>query len=214
MTREITLAYEPSSDPREVRIVILANGRPWLRCLVRSNGPPLRPSGEALLCFGLLPAIELGCDLRIEEPLLLEHLRVCYQGGPNCGTCKKCVVTRICLDVLGAGRPVPSFPAGRPPLDPGALRVADTSARNDRLVLRAAAVAVGGHDRLVPLLDAAVAEFDTRRPSLAERLRLKERLRVARHRWRFHSQRWSRGSVRQFEKVPPRIDRDSKRDDV
>jgi hypothetical protein len=27
--------------------------------------------------------------------------------------------------------------------------------------------------------------LDSRRPSLAERLRLKQRLRVARHRWRF-----------------------------
>lgn len=377
MTREIAIAYEPSPDPREVRIAMRANGRPWLRCFVRSHGPTLRPCGEALLCFGLLPAIELGCGLHIEapvdrgllagidavqrlvagwtpgcrpvavtapaadatyppgrghglffsagvdsayslavnrdridgivtligadiavadrqraawlagiaarvaqgfgvesivietdvpermrpylgwieyhgsalagirhlladrfatmrvaasadaatmwdtpwgshpgldprlgtagatieldglvtrpekiarvleEPLLLEHLRVCYEGGPNCGTCTKCVATRIGLDVLGGGRAVPSFPAGPPPLDPAALRVSDTSIRNDRLVLRAAAAAAGGRERLVTLLDAAVAEFDARRPSLAGRLRLKERLRVARHRWRF-----------------------------
>lgn len=377
MSREITIGYEPTGDPREVRITLRADGRPWLGCFVRSSGPALRPCGEALLCFGLLPAIELGCDLRIEapvdrgllagiaevqrlvagwtpgcrpvaitapageavypadrggglffsggvdsayslatnrerldglvtligcdvaiddheragwlaglarraaaahglepvvvetdvparirpylgwieyhgsalagirhlladrfatmlvaasadaatmwdspwgshpgldprlgtagativldglvtrpekiarvldEPALLEDLRVCFHGGPNCGVCAKCVMTRICLDVLGAGRPLPVFFAAAPPLDPRALAVDDTTVRNERLVLRAAAVAAGGHDRLVGLLDAAVAAFDRRRPSLAERLSLKQRLRVARHRWRF-----------------------------
>ena len=69
MPHQITLRYEPSRDPREVRIAFLLNRRPWLGCFVRSSGPPLRPCGEALLCMGLLPAIELACDLRIEEPV-------------------------------------------------------------------------------------------------------------------------------------------------
>jgi len=378
MSREIALGYEPSSDPREVRIALRAGGRPWLECFVRSSGPPLRPCGEALLCFGLLPAIELGCDLRIEapvdrsllsaiadvqrlvagwtpgcrpvavaapaaaavypedrghglffsggvdsayslatnrerldglvtivgcdvavddrervawleeiarraaaahgleaivvetdlparmhrylgwieyhgsalagirhlladrfatmrvagsvdettmwdipwgshpgldprlgtagaeiildglvtrpekiarlleEPALLQDLRVCFHGGRNCGTCGKCAMTRICLDVLGGGRPLPVFfAAAPPPLDPRVLAIADMSVRNDRLALRRAAAVAGGHDRLVGLLDATVASFDRRRPPIAERLRLKQRLRVARHRWRF-----------------------------
>lgn len=381
MTRELSLAFEPSPDPREVRIVIRLDGVPWLRSFVRSSGPALRESGDALLAIGMLPAIELGCSLRIEapvdrgllagiddvqrlvagwtpgcrpaaihaevadstypdgrgqglffsagvdssyslamnrehldglvtvigcdvdvadaagaarlagiarrvaaahgveaivletdlparmrrylgwieyhgsalaglrhllanrfatmrvaasadaatmwqepwgshpgldprlgttgativldgtvtrpekiarildEPVLLEHLRVCYHGGPNCGRCTKCVVTRICLDVLGRGRPMPSFPAERPALAAAPLTVTDTSVRNDRLVLRAAAVAAGGHDRLVALLDAAIERFDRRRPSIAERLQFKERLRVARHRWRFRRDR-------------------------
>lgn len=374
--REIALAFEPTSDPREVRIALRSGGRRLFTCFVRSQGPALRPCGEALLCFGLLPAIELGCDLRIEaavdrdllagidevqrlvagwapgcrpvaiaveaadpvqptargcglffsggvdsayslatnrsrldglvtligcdvavddreraawlaalarrvaaahglesivietdlparmhrylgwieyhgsalagirhlladrfglmlvaasadeatmwdtpwgshpgldprlgtaaaaiqldglvtrpekiarlvdEPALLADLRVCYHGGRNCGTCSKCVLTRTCLDVLGGGRPLPVTFAATPPLEPRVLRISDPSVRSERLVLRAAA-ASGGHDRLAGLLDAAVAEFDGRRPSFAERLRLKDRLRVARHRWRF-----------------------------
>ena len=47
------------------------------------------------------------------------------------------------------------------------------------------AAAAGGHDQLVRMLDAVVAAYDRRRPSLVEKLRLKQRLRVARHRWRF-----------------------------
>jgi|688.fasta_scaffold153464_2 hypothetical protein len=377
MNHEIGIGFETSADPRLLRIVMTRDGRPWLRSFVRSSGPALRASGDALLCFGLLPAIELGCRLRIdapvdrglrassavvqrmvagwtpgcrpvevtapaadstypadrghgvffsagidssyslatnrqrldglvtvigcdvdladgeraawlvgnvrrvaaayrlepivletdlpalmhrylgwieyhgsmlaglrhlladrfatmrvaasadeatmwdlpwgshpgldprlgtpgaaivldglvtrpekvarvlEEPVLLEHLRVCYHGGPNCGICEKCVLTRICLDVLGGGRQLPSFPDESPPFDGRVLHVADTSVRNDRLVLRAAAVRAGGHERLVAAIDAAIAEFDRRRPTLAERLRLKERLRVWRHRRRF-----------------------------
>lgn len=376
MTREIALRYDSSSDPCEVRIALLHGGRRWLECFVRSSGPPLRPSGDALLCLGLLPAIELGCDLRIEppvdrdllaavedvqqmvagwtpgcrpvritapvcvaeypagrgnglffsggvdssyslavnsevldgivtligcdvaladseraswlagisrrvaaaygiepivvetdlparmhrylgwieyhgsalagfrhlladrfatmrvaasvdeatmwdlpwgshpgldprlgtngatilldglvtrpeklarlldEPTLLETLRVCYHGGPNCGACEKCLTTWICLDVLGGGRPVPTFPTGRPPLDAAALAVPDASVRNDRLVLREAARRAGGHEDLIAAIDKAVAAFDRRRPTLAERLRLKERLRINRHRRR------------------------------
>ncbi len=376
MPHQITLRYEPSRDPREVRIAFLLNRRPWLGCFVRSSGPPLRPCGEALLCMGLLPAIELACDLRIEEPVdrtllaavddvqrmvagwtpgchpvrivaptrdakypngrghglffsggvdssyslavnrnqldgivtllgcdisladretadwlaglsrrvamamgvesiivetdlpeqmhrylgwieyhgsalagirhlfgdrfasmrvaasvdeatkwslpwgshpgidprlgtadatilldglvtrpeklarllaepvLLENLRVCYHGGPNCGKCSKCLSTWVCLDVLGGGQPVPSFPPGRPPLNPAALAIPDTSVRNDRLGLRAEAIRAGGHETLVAMIDAAVAAFDLRRPTLAERYQLKGLMRVARHRWR------------------------------
>lgn len=377
MSHEIGIGFEASSDPRLVRVMMTRDGRPWLRSFVRSSGPALRASGDALLCFGLLPAIELGCRLRIdapvdggllassalvqrmvagwtpgcspvevtaesvdstypaarghgvffsagidssyslatnrhrldglvtvigcdvdladggraawlaenvrqvagsyglepivletdlpalmhpylgwieyhgsmlaglrhlladrfatmriaasadaatmwdlpwgshpgldprlgtegapilldglvtrpqkiarvlEEPVLLEHLRVCYHGGPTCGICEKCVLTRICLDVLGGGRHLPSFPGEAPPRDGRALHVPDASARNDRIVLRAAAVRAGGHERLIAAIDAAIAEFDRRRPTLAERLRLKERLRVWRHRRRF-----------------------------
>lgn len=377
MSHEIGIGFEDSSDPRVVRVVMTRDGRPWLRSFVRSSGPPLRASGDALLCFGLLPAIELGCRLRIDapvdrgllvssaavqrmvagwtpgcrpveviahpaesaypearghgvffsagvdssysmavnrhlldglatvigcdvdladreraawladtvrrvavayglepivletdlparmhpylgwieyhgsmlaglrhlladrfatmrvaasadaetmwdlpwgshpgldpqlgtagapilfdgvvsrpekvarvlkEPVLLEHLRVCYHGGPNCGTCEKCVQTRICCDVLGGGRRLPSFPGEPPPFDGRVLHVPDASVRNDRVVLRAAAVRAGGHERLVDAIDAAIAAFDRRRPTLAERLHLKERLRVWRHRRRF-----------------------------
>jgi len=377
VTTEIGIAYEPSADERVVRIVLKRRGRPWLRSFIRSSGPPLRPSGDALLCFGLLPAMELGCRLRVEapvdhgllsashavqplvagwspgcrpvdliaspvdssypsqrghgafysggvdsaytlathrseldgivtvigcdipltdeervawlsdtttrvaaaygidpivietdlavrmhpylgwieyhgsmlaglrhlladrfatmrvaasvdaatmwtipwgshpgidpqlgtagapilldgfvtrpekiarllrEPVLLEHLRVCFHGGPNCGTCEKCAMTRICLDVLDGMRAIASFPGPPPPLNGKTLHVSDTSVRNDRLTLRQAALRAGGQDRLIAAIDAAVAAFDRRRPSLLERLRVGERLRLARHRMRF-----------------------------
>jgi hypothetical protein len=377
MGGEISVGYEPSDDPRVVRLVFAHEGRPWLRSFIRSSGPALRPSGDALLCFALLPAIELGRPLRIlapvdrgllaaadrvqrmlaawspgcrpvritapptdsayapgrghgvffsggvdsayslatgrgvvdgivtvigcdveltdranadrlaaitrrvaaaygtepilvetdlpermhpycgwieyhgsalagirhlfadrfatmrtaasvdastmwdvpwgshpgidpelgtagaeilldglvprpekisrllEEPVLLDNLRVCYHGGANCGRCSKCMMTRIALHVLGGGRPVAVFPPGPVSVDRGALGIADASVRNDRIVLREAALRAGGHDGLVAAIDAAIAAFDRRRPTIAERFRLKERLRVARHRWRF-----------------------------
>jgi hypothetical protein len=146
--------------------------------------PQLGTAAAPILLDGLVSRPEKIARV-LEEPVLLEHLRVCYHGGPNCGACEKCVLTRICLDVLGGGRRVPSFPGEPPPFDTRTLHIADTSVRNDRIVLRAAAVRAGGHERLVAGIDAAVAEFDRRRPTLAERLQLKERLRVWRHRRRF-----------------------------
>jgi hypothetical protein len=146
--------------------------------------PQLGTAAAPILLDGLVSRPEKIARV-LEEPVLLEHLRVCYHGGPNCGTCEKCMLTRICLDVLGGGRHLPSFPAEVPPFDDRALHVADTSVRNDRIVLRAAAVRAGGHERLIAAINAAIATFDRRRPTLAERLQLKERLRVWRHRRRF-----------------------------
>lgn len=395
MTREIGISYEASDDPRVARIAFTRAGRPWLRTTVRSSGPPLRTSGDALLCFGLVPAIELGrpqridapvdrgllaaadrvqrmvagwspgcrpvpiraittdsayppgrghgvffsggvdsayslatnrdvldglvtvigCDVAladadnaarlagiahgaaaayglepivietdlpermhpylgwieyhgsalagirhlladrfatmriaasadaatmwdtpwgshpgldpelgtagaailldglvtrpekiarvVEEPVLLDNLRVCFHGGPNCGRCSKCMMTRICLDVLGDGRRPASFPAEPAPLDPDALAISDTSVRSDRLVLREAAIRAGHHDQLVDAIDVAVATFDRRHPTLAERLRLKERLRVARHRWRFFRECRTRRGACEVRRVRP-----------
>lgn len=375
--RDITVRYVDTGAPQEVRIAFLCGGRPWIDCFVKSSGPAMRRCGNALLCMGLLPALELNCDLRIDspvdpdllarvdavqrlvaswtpgckpvrisaptgtdtypvdrglglffsggvdsayslavnrsrlagivtligcdipvtnkllgawlagiskhvakmyglesiiietnlpkqmhpyigwieyhgsalagirhlladhfsemlvaasvdepslwdvawgshpgidqqlgtagatitldglvtrpqklarilqEPELLRELRVCYDGGPNCGKCQKCLSTWICLDVLGGGRPLPSFPARRPPLNRAALAVCDVSVRNDMLSLRESAIRLGGHGTLVAAIDAAVAEFERRRPTLAERLRLKQWMRRARHRRRF-----------------------------
>lgn len=381
MSQCIVIRYEPSPDPREVRIALLRDGRPWLQAFVRSSSVPLKATGDALLCFGLLPALEVGCDLVVESPVdrglmassqrvqslvagwtpgcrpvavtaplcdtdygeprghglffsagvdssyslamnkhvldglvtligcdvavtdrdragwlsgiahrvaaayglepivletdlpsrihpylgwidyhgsalagfrhlladrfatmriaasadaatiwqlpwgshpgidprlgtqraailldgtvarpekiarlldettLLDELRVCYHGGKNCGSCTKCVLTRLSIEVLGRGRRAPSFPPGMPaPID-HALWIADECVRNDRLVLRAAAVAAGKYDSLVTRIDRAVAEFDRRQTSLVSRfwrsLHVKERLRRRRHRRRF-----------------------------
>lgn len=381
MSHRILIRYEHASDPREVRIALLRNGRPWLQAFVRSNGVPLKATGDALLCFGLLPAIEVGSELVVEspvdrgllvssravqdlvagwtpgcrpvavtapacdtdyaqprgqglffsggvdssyslatnkgvldalvtligcdvavadraraqwlagiaqrvattygvesivietdlpsrihpylgwieyhgsalagfrhlladrfatmriaasadastmwnipwgshpgidprlgtrgatilldgtvprprkiarlldEPTLLDELRVCYHGGANCGVCSKCILTRLSIAVLGDGRTPASFPAGLPPIDDHALRIDDEDGRMDRLLLRAAAMAAGGYDSLVAGIDRAVAEFDRRETSvlagLQRLLRIKQRLRRRRHRRRF-----------------------------
>lgn len=388
MRRCIAIRYEDSPHPHEVRIAWLLDGRPWWRCFVRSHGTPLRATGDALLCFGLLPALELGCDLSIEapvdrgllsssaavqrlvgswtpgcspitvtapatdtdyaacrghgcffsggvdssyslavnkhvldglvtligcdvdvtdrgraawlagiahgagstyglepiivetdlprqmhpylgwieyhgsalagfrhlladrfatmriaasvdsssmwdvpwgshpgidpqlgtggaaimldgtvprpekivrlldEPALLEDLRVCYHGGRNCGTCKKCVLTRVYLAVLGGGRRIPSFPPEMPALSDAALRIPDISVRTDMVILRAAALGGAGFNPLVARIDRELAEFDRRRGSLLERLRqrlkLKERIRRGRHRQRLARFSWVR----------------------
>jgi hypothetical protein len=69
MSQCIVIRYEPSPDPREVRIALLRDGRPWLQAFVRSSSVPLKATGDALLCFGLLPALEVGCDLVVESPV-------------------------------------------------------------------------------------------------------------------------------------------------
>lgn len=72
----------------------------------------------------------------VSEPSLLRDLRVCYHGGPNCGTCRKCVFTRHCLAVLGVDSP-PSFPNGPLPAGPFAAR--DVGDRDELVALRGAA---------------------------------------------------------------------------
>ena len=70
MTRELRIGYEPDAgDPQTLRIAMRSGRREVLRFFVRSSGPPLHAGGEALLCFGLLPALELGCRLRIDAPV-------------------------------------------------------------------------------------------------------------------------------------------------
>ena len=145
--------------------------------------PMLGTAGASILLDGTVTR-PLKIARLLEEPALLANLRVCYHGGPNCGRCRKCAMTRLCLEVLGGGRPAPCFPPGPLRIDRELLAVSDTSVRRERLWLRARAAAAGGHDGLVTALDAAVADYDRRRRLPA--FRAKEALRVLRHRWRFH----------------------------
>ena len=147
--------------------------------------PKLGTTGATIAIDGFVPRPHKVARL-LEEPFLLESLRVCYHGGENCGVCEKCVTTRMTFVVMGNRRPVPCFAEAMPSVDDHALRIPDVSVRTDMLVLRAAAVAAGGFEPLVARIDRVVAEFDGRRTSLADRFKVRERLRRARHRWRFH----------------------------
>ena len=61
---------EPSgtTDPREIAVEFKA-GKARKTVFFRSSGPALRRSGDALLCLGLVPAMELQCDLVIGSPV-------------------------------------------------------------------------------------------------------------------------------------------------
>ncbi|HEX7040308.1 MAG TPA: hypothetical protein VF202_09360 [Trueperaceae bacterium] len=56
--------------------------------------------------------------LLVDEPLAVQHLRVCTEndGGPdNCGRCSKCVRTMLTLQLLGRLSSAPTFPPELPP---------------------------------------------------------------------------------------------------
>jgi hypothetical protein len=66
-----------NADPREV-IVEFTAGKARKTVAFRSSGPPLLKSGDALLCLGLVPAMELQCDLVVDAPiddLLFENVK-------------------------------------------------------------------------------------------------------------------------------------------
>ena len=52
-------------------------------------------------------------DLISGSTAAMRHLRVCWQPAVNCGSCSKCVRTRLALTALGREDLVTSFPAGR-----------------------------------------------------------------------------------------------------
>ncbi len=56
------------------------------------------------------------------HPVLLEHLRVCWEGqqASNCGRCMKCLLTMTALEGLGLLRDCPAFPARE--VDPALLK--------------------------------------------------------------------------------------------
>lgn len=52
-------------------------------------------------------------DRLSESATAMRHLRVCWQPAVNCGTCSKCVRTRLALAALGRDDATTSFPPGR-----------------------------------------------------------------------------------------------------
>jgi hypothetical protein len=66
----LSLAFDPPGDD-PTRLVVRFNlGRGAVRrVFFQSDGRALSPNGEALLCLGLVPAMEIGADLVIGEPV-------------------------------------------------------------------------------------------------------------------------------------------------
>ncbi|WP_421851070.1 hypothetical protein [Oricola sp.] len=63
----LTLSFDPRcDDPSRAEILFRLGQKTERRAFLQSNGPGLRRSGNALLCLGLAPAMELGTDLIIE----------------------------------------------------------------------------------------------------------------------------------------------------
>src|SRR5688572_13947613 len=78
MLPPIELSFEEQSGvPDPSLLVVAIKGGALSRSVIfKSSGPGLRKSGDVLLCLGLIPAMELGCDLVIGMPVdtsLLEN---------------------------------------------------------------------------------------------------------------------------------------------
>ena len=71
----LSLAFDPGGDdPTRADIVFRLGARAERRAFIQSKGQSLNKSGDALLCLGLAPAMELGADLVIEAPVSAELL--------------------------------------------------------------------------------------------------------------------------------------------
>jgi hypothetical protein len=78
MLPPLELSFEEQSGiPDPSLLVVAIKGGGLSRSVIfKSSGPGLRKSGDVLLCLGLIPAMELGCDLVIGMPVdtsLLEN---------------------------------------------------------------------------------------------------------------------------------------------
>lgn len=65
----LSLSFAPDQpSPRHADVVVLAGNGPSRRIRFESDGPPLRRSGDALFCLGLIPAMEVDAPLRLDPP--------------------------------------------------------------------------------------------------------------------------------------------------
>lgn len=65
----LSLAFAPDQpSPRHADILVAMGNAPPCRVRFESDGPPLRRSGDALLCLGLIPAMEVDAPLHISPP--------------------------------------------------------------------------------------------------------------------------------------------------
>ncbi|MFN3547515.1 MAG: hypothetical protein ACK4U0_08480 [Mesorhizobium sp.] len=70
------LAFDDNSTPCEIRVRMAAGGRHVGTIFFRTDATPLQPTADALLCLGLLPALEVLAPLRIDgsvDPSLLAN---------------------------------------------------------------------------------------------------------------------------------------------
>ncbi|MDN2580144.1 hypothetical protein [Aquibium sp. ELW1220] len=76
MLPALHLAFEDGTTPHEVRIRLSAGARPVGTIFFRCEAVPLVANADALLCLGLIPAMEVGAPLRVEgtvDPALLAN---------------------------------------------------------------------------------------------------------------------------------------------
>ena len=65
----LSLAFAPDQpSPRHADILVRKGNAPPRRVRFESDGPALRRSGDALLCLGLIPAMEIAAPLHITPP--------------------------------------------------------------------------------------------------------------------------------------------------
>jgi hypothetical protein len=69
MLPTLHLAFDQSSTPHEIRVRMAAGGRHVGTIFFRCDTTPLAPAADALLCLGLVPALEVGAPLRIDGPV-------------------------------------------------------------------------------------------------------------------------------------------------
>lgn len=65
----LKLAFAPAAEPQEIAIDWQQGDSAVRRIFFRSDGPALRRAGDALLCLGLPPALEVDAPLAIGAPL-------------------------------------------------------------------------------------------------------------------------------------------------
>lgn len=76
MPPAIHLAFDDGGTPREIRVRMAAGGRHVGTIFFRTETTPLTPTADALLCLGLIPALEVFAPLRIDgsvDPSLLAN---------------------------------------------------------------------------------------------------------------------------------------------
>ncbi|SNX70995.1 hypothetical protein SAMN05878503_107110 [Cereibacter ovatus] len=171
------------------RILIAASGdekawgAPW------GSHPGLDPLfGSAALTIehhGLVARVDKIARIAPNDALM-HHLRVCNVARHNCGVCDKCTFAMRALAILGASGRAPTFPPAVP--GQGRFKITDDAFLSEMEKLRARAEEASDATTFLPEIDRAIAVY--RRKRLWRRgfglESLPARLRVAKHRWRWH----------------------------
>jgi hypothetical protein len=100
-------------------------------------------------------------DRIIDEPLLMQHLRVCNRRFEHCGKCHSCQFMLAAFDVLGARDKAPTYSHIAP--GPVSLRVTGEGSLSDLTKMRAAALKSGSHGDIVAAIDHALSRYRYRK---------------------------------------------------